>query len=139
MPILYAILGAKGFIFFSEHGITLKAEMICPGTTEKVWPDVDAMAKEMKHLEPYILGIEPGPKVTVSGTDRVMARAFKAENGRIAVMIVALGPDPVKAKISLKLPAGVKLKSRFGLTTGSDGEYEFSADAIDSDVLEEAE
>ena len=139
MPMLCAMLGAKGFIFFSEHGITLKAEAVCPGITKKVWPDVEAMAREMKHLEPYILGIEPGPEVKVSGSDRVMAKAFKAENGRIAVMIVALGPDPVKAKISLKLPAGVKFKSRFGLTKGSDGEYEFAADAIDSDVLEEAE
>lgn len=139
MPMLYAILGAKGFIFFSEHGITLKAEMVCPGITEQIWPDVANMAREMKHLEPYILGIEPGPEVTVMGSDRVLARAFKAENGKFAVMIVAMGPCSAKATISLDLPKGVRLISRFGLTTGRDGLYEFAAEAIDYDVLEEQE
>jgi len=139
MPILFAILGAKGFIFFSEHGITLKAEMVCPGITDKLWPDVANMAQEMKHLEPYILGIEPGPEVKVTGSDRVLAKAFKAENGKLAVMIVALGPNPTEARLSLQLPEDVRLTSRFGLTEGSDGEYVFSAEAIDADVLEEEE
>ena len=139
MPLLCAIMGAKGFIFYSEMGITFWAEKIQPGITEKEWPKVERMAKEMKRLEPYILGIEKAPEVKVSGTDRVMAKAFKAENGKIAVFIVALGPDPVKAEISIDLPAGKTLKSRFGLTTGSNGKYTFAAGEVDSDILEEAE
>lgn len=139
MPLLCAIMGAKGFIFYSEVGITFHAEKILPGITERVWPDVKFMAQEMRRLAPYILGTEPAPEVRVTGTDRVMAKAFKADDGKIAVFIVALGPDPVTAQIEITLPDGVQLKSRTGLTEFKDGKFVFTAQGIDSDILEVAE
>ena len=136
MPLLGAIMGARGFVFFSYTSLFLRGERLIPGSAARDWPAVVEMVQIMKSLEKFIMSKEDGIPVEVIGTDRVMAKLFQAEDGEVALVAVALGPDPVKATI--KVPEHINLKSRFGLTrkTGP-GLYEFTAGAIDADILDQ--
>lgn len=137
MPLLSAIMGAKGFIFYGFTTLFHWLPKIQPDAPEKLWAPVVGMVQVMKSLEPFILSIVPAPEVKVESkpAGRVRARAFKTADGQVRVLIVALGPMPVTAEI--KVPGYVHLKSRFGLTAcDNSGIYHFKAKAIDSDILE---
>ncbi|OQA88437.1 MAG: hypothetical protein BWY31_00300 [Lentisphaerae bacterium ADurb.Bin242] len=137
MPLLCAIMGAKGFIFYGFTTLFHWLPKIQPEAPEKLWPPVVAMVQVMKSLEPFIVSITPAPEVNVESkpVGRVRARAFQTADGQVRVLIVALGPMPVTAEI--KVPGYNQLKSRFGLTENSGaGIYHFKAGAIDSDILE---
>jgi hypothetical protein len=89
----------------------------------------------MNSIEKFVMGKAGAKPVKVSGTDRVMAAILTADDGQQIVVTVALGPDPVKAV--LHLPEDLDLKSRHGKCRKiGAGMYEFTADAIDSDILE---
>lgn len=137
MPLLCAIMGARGFIFYSYIAIFLHSERIMPGSSTTQWANVVAMAKTMRSLEDFILSIEPEIPIRVKAKPegRVMARLFKNDAGDYALVIVALGPD--KSEAVIELPSGVPvLKSEFKQTRHLGGNrYRFHADAIDSDVL----
>ena len=64
---------------------------------------------------------------------QVCARAF-VKDGNVRVVVASLG---AKCDVTLTIPGQPGLKSRFGkIRDLGGGRYAFSADAIDSDVLE---
>ncbi|MEI3002581.1 MAG: hypothetical protein V8T86_17125 [Victivallis sp.] len=69
----------------------------------------------------------------VDSGGEVLARAF-VKDGKARVVVTSLGE---KARALITVPGHAGLKSRFGkIRNLGNGRYEFSADAIDSDILE---
>ncbi len=133
-PLLGAIYGAKGFVFYAYYDIT-EMERRAPERGERDWNYIKEAVHVLRDLEPYIMSTEQAPTTTVKATppEEVFARAF-TKNGKTRVAVVSLGR---KCKAVITVPGHPDLKSRFGKTKNlGGGRYEFAADAIDSDVLE---
>jgi len=137
MPILCAMEGAKGFIFFSYIAFFFHAENIVKGIGPAEWPKVVKMSKVMRSLEDFILSIEPDIPIEVQAQPegRVRAKLFHTADGRYALTVVAMGPDAVEATI--KLPDNVPLlTSETGNTTAlGNNTYRFTAPLVDYDIL----
>ena len=136
MPLLAAIYNAKGFIFYMYDCAVPYVDQRIPGGSAREWPKIQAMAQVMRDLEPFIMSTEKAPEVKIecAPEGEVEARAFVDENRNIRVVMVGLG-QPCKAIITI--PAGFpELKSKFGKTHSlGNGRYEFTASAVDSDIL----
>ncbi len=133
-PLLGAIHGAKGFVFYAYYDITTM-EKRAPERGEQDWDNLKETVQVLHDLEPWIMSTEKAPAVTVESTPEkeVYARAF-VKDGDVRVVIASMG-KPCKAIITV--PGNAELKSRFGKTRAlGNGRYEFTSDAIDSDVLE---
>ena len=93
------------------------------------------MAQMLRELEPFLLSDAPEPELevkTIKG--RIEAKAFAADDGRINVIVTAIGPGEAEAMI--KISGGEKLKSKYGRSTvGQDGIWIFKGKDIDSDIL----
>ena len=136
MPLLGAALGARGFIFYGYITIFLKMKPLTPEIGDRMWEDLKDAAKVLLSLEKFITAKQGAVELPVSGSDRVVSAILRADDGETAVLIVALGPDKVKATVAV--PADKTYRSRFGASRQvAPGVYEFTADAIDSDILEE--
>jgi hypothetical protein len=136
MPLLSAALGARGFIYYGYITIFLKMKKYTPEIGDEAWENLKASAKVIKSLEKYILGKEGARELPVAGTDRVISGLLRADDGTTTVLLVALGPEAAKGTVTL--PADKEYRSRCGRTKKiAPGVYEFSADAIDYDILEE--
>jgi hypothetical protein len=137
MPILCAMEGAKGFIFYSYIAFFFHAENIVKGIGPAEWPKVVKMAKVMRSLEDFILSAEPEIPIEIQAQPegRARARLFHTADGRYALTVVALGPDAVEATI--KLPDNVPLlTSETGNTTAlGNNIYRFTAPLVDYDIL----
>lgn len=133
-PLLGAIHGAKGFVFYAYYDITAQ-EKRAPERGEEDWNNLKETAQLLRDLEPWIMSTEKAPEVTVESApaNEVQARAF-VKDSRVRVVITSLG-QPCKAVVTI--PGVQGLKSRFGRTRDlGGGRYEFAAGAVDSDVLE---
>lgn len=133
-PLLGAIYGAKGFVFYAYYDIT-EMEKRAPARGERDWNNLKDTVQLLRDLEPYIMSTEKAPEVKVesSPAKEVYARAF-AKDGKVRVTVVSLG-TPCKAVITV--PGQPNLKSRFGkIRNLGGGRYEYTAKAIDSDLLE---
>ena len=133
-PLLGAIYGAKGFVFYAYYDIAAM-EKRAPERGEQDWNNLTETVQLLRDLEPWIMSTEKAPAVTVESTpaNEVFARAF-IKDGVVRVAIASLG-KPCKAIITVPGHAG--LTSRFGKTRDlGDGRYEYTSDAVDSDVLE---
>lgn len=134
-PLLGAVYGAKGFVFYAYYDIAAM-EKRAPQRGEEDWNNLKETVQLLRDLEPWIMSTEEAPAVTVepSVEGEVVARAF-VNDGKLRVVIASLGE---KCKAVVTIPGHAGLKSRFGKTRDlGGGRYEFTADAIDSDVLEE--
>ncbi|UKI32109.1 MAG: hypothetical protein L6W00_00280 [Lentisphaeria bacterium] len=110
-------------------------EKRAPERGEQDWNNLTETVQLLRDLEPWIMSTEKAPAVTVESTpaNEVFARAF-IKDGVVRVAIASLG-KPCKAIITVPGHAG--LTSRFGKTRDlGDGRYEYTSDAVDSDVLE---
>lgn len=137
IPLLCAIMGARGFISYSYIAIFHHSENIISGSGAPQWTKGATMAKTMRSLEELILRIEPEVPIKVKGEpdDRVVARLFKTEKGKYAPVMVAPGPDQSEAVIELPPDVPV-LKSEFNRTRHLGGNrYRFQTEAINSDIL----
>ena len=135
MPLLAAIYGAKGFIFYMYDSATVRLDRRWPGRSEKEWPKIVQMVQMLRELEPFLLSAAPAPDVQVSGApeEETVARAFASDSGELRVVIVSLGA-PCKAVIHVD--CGRELRSKFGKTRRiAPGKYEYRASAVDSDIL----
>jgi len=137
MPILCAMEGAKGFIFYSYISFFFHSENIVKGIGPAEWPKVVKMSQVMRSLEDFILSIEPDIPIEVQAQPegRARARLFHTADGRYALTVVAMGPDAVEATI--KLPDNVPpLASETGNTTAlGNNTYRFTAPLVDYDIL----
>lgn len=134
-PLLGAVYGAKGFVFYAYYDIAAM-EKRAPQRGEEDWNNLKETVQLLRDLELWIMSTEEAPAVTVepSVEGEVVARAF-VNDGKLRVVIASLGE---KCKAVVTIPGHAGLKSRFGKTRDlGGGRYEFTADAIDSDVLEE--
>lgn len=135
LPLLSAIHGAKGFLFYSYHEIFAKGSKIDPQLPAKFWPEVVSAVKMLRELEPFILSTTASPELVVKTLDgKVRFCGMTAENGRIAVPLVALSPGKSSALVTV--PEGRKYVSRYGLSAEQpDGKWLFAAKGIDCDIL----
>lgn len=140
MTWLFAIEGAKGFIFYTdplcERIVRQSGEYNDPGHPERMWKNLVPVIRELRGLEPYIMGSAAGPRLgmeIVSG--KVEAGAFQSDSGKTAVMIVAVKGAAAEAVITV--PGKENLKSRYGRTENlGKGRYRFKSPAAAADLLE---
>ena len=139
MSLYAAMLGAKGFVFYSNFDIMQRYDKLLPGSGEREWPKVVEMVKAVKELEPFILSTKGPLPIAVESEppDAVEAGILQDDAGKFRVIVIGTGG---KAKGTFSLPEQFKstaLRSKFGKTKPlGNGRYEFVADAVDSDVLE---
>ena len=128
--LLEALMGAKGFIFFS-YGSCLNFKQ---KTGEDTWPTLAKLASMLKGLEPYLLSLEEAQQPQLEKVEgQVFATAFTAE-GKTTVLIAGLAG---KHSAEIVLPGQPNLKSRFGNTVNlGDGRYRYEGNGADSDILE---
>ena len=131
--LLHAILGAKGFIFYSQFDI-LKGNRWEPGISEKRWAMAAELAAMLRKLEPFLMGIRKVPAIGIAADkkENLSLRAFAADDGTLCIPAVSFGP--VRAIISV--PPGMKFRSEYGrFRKLPDGRWQFNADGMDSDIL----
>ena len=134
MPLLAAIYGARGFLFYSYFDLR-KVDQFLPGSFEREWDKVKKMVAVMKELEPFILSTAKAPAVTVKSepAGSVHAAAMCDEKGNLRIIVVGVGG---KTRAAITVDDKRPLRSKFGLTKRlSDGRYEFLADKVNSDIL----
>lgn len=138
MNLLMAILGAKGFIFFSYPDL-LKPELLAGKeySFRNHWNEVCHAARLLRNLAEYLLSDRIPPETTVRNkSGEVYAASFMNEAGKTATLIAAVGPGNSEAVVVVKGKS--TLKSKYGKTTHiAGGQYLFTGKGIDSDVLEE--
>ena len=135
LPLLAAIYNAKGYYYFSYHGIFAKAKEVDPTHSEKMWPRVASSGKLLNRLAPYLLSDKDSPELKITQQKNLIrGRRFVADNGKEAVILVVINPAPAAAEITL--PAGKKYKSQSGRTVSlGNGKWKFTSEAISYDVL----
>ena len=142
MTLYSAMLGAKGFIFYSNFDIIQRYDMLLPGSGEREWAKVVEMVKSVKELEPFVLSTKKPVTIAVEcePKDSVEAGILLDDAGNYRVIIIGTGG---KARGTFVIPEEIAmlktepLYSKFGKTKLLDsGRYEFVTDAVDSDILE---
>ena len=142
MSLYAAMLGAKGFVFYSNFDIMQRYDRLLPGSGEREWAKVVEMVKPVKELEPFILSTKQPITLAVISepVGAVEAGALLDDNGNYRVIVIGTGG---KARGIFELPENIAklntepLQSKFGKATHLGGNrYEFNADSVDSDVLE---
>jgi hypothetical protein len=117
---------------------------LLPGSGEREWAKGVEMVKPLKELELFILSTKPPLPIAVESKpkDAVEAGILFDDTGHFRVIVIGTGG---KAKGTFTLPENLRtvdgkelpLHSKFGNTRFlGNGRYEFSTDAVDSDVLE---
>lgn len=136
MPLLAAIHGTKGYIFYMYGCVVPYADKRTPGSSAKEWPKVAAMAQKLNELAPFLLADADAPRVTVEcePAGEIEARAFSGGNGGVRVLIVGMGA-PCKGIVTVeRAPA---LQSQTGRSRALSGNrYEFTANSVSYDILE---
>ena len=142
MALYAAMLGAKGFVFYSNFDICQRYDNLLPGSGEREWAKVVEMVKPVKALEPFILSTKQPLPLAVESEPKeaVEAGLLFDDAGNCRVIIIGTGG---KATGTFTLPENVlkrktePLRSTFGKTKPlGNGRYTFTADAVDSDILE---
>lgn len=132
MTLLYAICGAKAFLFYSDYAIFDKGEKLNPGSSTAEWSKLVDTVGMLRRLEPWLLSGEKAP-AAVSSDPRLRVRAFSYQN-RCAVLLCSPGTDNVSATV--RIDGAPVLRSLYGLTVrNADGEYVFKSKGVGSDIL----
>ncbi len=135
VPLLAAIHGAKGFLFYSYHEVFAKGSKFEPEHPAEFWPKVVSAVKMLRELEPFILSITEAPALKLENRQgKIRCRIMKTAAGNLAIPIVAFSPG--KSSVRIKLPSGKKFYSRYGLSRRqTDGTWLFTANGIDCDII----
>ena len=131
IALLEAIYGARGFVFYSYFDLLAGPD---EDQYRIRWPELKAVAAELKALEPFLLSKWP-IRTPAIGTEsgEINAGTFQSDDGRTAVLISAIGPGPAEATLEVGI-AG--LQSRCGNTTEiAPGVYRFAGEDICGDIL----
>jgi len=135
MSLLCALMGAKGFVYYSYSDLSGHISPTAKPDFERRWPEVCRMAGVMQSLAPFILAEQSGPHVAVTveaGT--VLAKGFTDSGGRVRVLVTGIGPGESRALLTVtpKTP----LRSQFGNCTALGAhQYRFRGTDICSDIL----
>ena len=139
MALYAAMLGAKGFVFYSNFDILLNYDKLLPGSGKREWAKVVEMVQSIKELEPFVLSTKQPLEIVVESEpkDAVEAGMLLDDAGNLRIIVIGTGG---KAKGTFTLPEEFRSaspRSKFGKTKSlGSGRYEFVADAVDSDILE---
>lgn len=134
MSLMFAIHGAKGFMFYSYHDLFKKY----PGPDfPRRWPEACRVAKTLNSLAPFIMSDVDGPEVEAVFSQGIgSAKGFADGQGNVRVLIAA-GVNAGPQEATIKIKTSKTWKSKYGLTTRSaDGSYRFLGKDICYDVLE---
>ena len=132
MALLYAVCGAKGFVFYSDFDLYHRAEKLAPGRRDTEWSKVCRMVEVLKKIEPYLMSGHPAERIRIESRIHAQARGFADEQGKYCAVIAATDRN---AKLTFTVP-GKHLVSLFGRTRDlGNSRYEFNAPEIASDVL----
>ena len=133
LPLLGAIYGAKGFVFYSYHEVFVHGDNVQPGFSDIFWPRVVQAVQVLKQLEPFIMSTESVSQVAVTSTAGTLrSRTFSA-NGKIAVVIVGIKNETNNGEGVL--PAGKKFTSLYGRTQIDGSKFTFTSSGVNYDVL----
>ncbi|MDR2705388.1 MAG: hypothetical protein LBC02_06390 [Planctomycetaceae bacterium] len=143
MTLYAAMLGAKGFVFYSNFDICQRYEQVLPGSgiAEREWAKVVEMVKPVKELQPFILSTKKPLEITVASEpkDAVEVGALLDDQGNYRIIVIGTGGN---AKGVFTLPEiltklkSEPLQSKFGKTKSlGNGKYEFVTESVDSDIL----
>jgi hypothetical protein len=135
--LMTAIYGARSFVFYA-HQASMKMVKPFGKSFDELWKDVCDVAQTMRDLEEYLLGdalpVVP-PMEVKSGNPRV--QVLTANSGRQAVILTTVG-DSKTTEVLIDLDPDRRFVSKYGRTTSlGDGQYRFSCEYMDCDVLEE--
>ena len=140
MIFLYAIEGARGFLFFSDP-MTEKirkqsVQYNAPSHPEQMWQNLLPAVRDLKSVESFILGKQGPTRLQLAEKKGKCAAAlFENDKGKKAVLVVAVSGK--EAECEFTVPGETSLKSRFGKTENlGGGRYRFKGTAASSDVLE---
>ncbi|MDR2117780.1 MAG: hypothetical protein LBP87_15495, partial [Planctomycetaceae bacterium] len=133
MTLYAAMLGAKGFVFYSNFDICQRYEKVLPksGIAEREWAKVVEMVKPLKELEPFILSTKKPLELAVESEpkDVVEAGALLDDQGNYRIIVIGTNG---KAKGVFTLPESLTklknepLRSKFGKTKSlGNNKYEF--------------
>ncbi len=135
MALMFAIHGAKGFLFYSYH------DMFGPLTAPdfpRRWPEAVKVAKTLNSLAPFLVSDVDGPAVEATFSRGIgSAKGFADGEGKVRILISAgIVGGPQAATIKVKTAKA--LKAKYGRTARqADGSYLFLGKDICYDVLEE--
>ncbi|MBN2642956.1 MAG: carbohydrate binding domain-containing protein [Victivallales bacterium] len=138
MALLYAGMGAKGFIFYSFHDLWRKYSK---DSGNEQWTKLCNVASLLKELEPYIMSGKPIKNVAIKCNSPNTVKAFQLENeqNKKILIIIAMTPTYNEASIQINHLQDYKdYKSRFGLSSKqADGSFTFKSKGIGSDIIEQ--
>ena len=139
MAYYFVIYGVKGLMFYTYFSEFHKERLtLCgdPGYYDDMLLKIKRLVSSIRFIEPFVLSLEKPPTFTIKSTGKVVveARAFKANNGKICLIIV--GPGGGKAEAVITVPEIDDLKSKYGHTVNlGGGKYKFTSAKLGSDVL----
>ena len=132
LPLLGAIHGAKGFVFYS-YGEISHNENLHPGFTDLFWPRIVQAASVLKRLEPFIMSLEKPEQIELNVSEGALRSRVFSANGKTAVVIVALQDAPNAGTGTL--PAGKEFISLYRRTQVKGDTFSFTSSGVDFDVL----
>lgn len=128
MSLLSIIYGAKGIIFYSFFD-----QFRPENQFQARWPELCQVAAELSELAPYVLGdADPATPHPLKSSGQIRTRLFRSDDGRDALVIVALGPGKATAEFTLP---GTWISRRGKTIRQPSGKYCFTAGNIDCDIL----
>ena len=140
MIFLYAIEGARGFLFYTDP-MTEKirkqsVQYNAPSHPEQMWQNILPAIRDLKSVESFILGKQGPTRLQLAEKKGKCAAAlFENDKGKKAVLVVAVSGK--EAECEFTVPGETSLKSWFGKTENlGGGRYRFKGTAASSDVLE---
>lgn len=133
--LLYAISGAKGFLFYSYWDLMDYQKKRDPARAAREWKDVVSVIQALKKLEPFLMSTQKAPEISVEpkNSGSVYAKAFTAEDGRMCVVIAGIDDE---AEAVITVSKGKMLKSEYGFTEYlGNGKHLFRTSKLNGDVL----
>ena len=140
MIFLYAIEGARGFLFYTDPMTEkIRKQSVAykvPSHPEQMWQNILPAIRDLKSVESFILGKQGPTRLQVAEKKGKCAAAlFENDRGKKAVLVVAVSGK--EAECEFTVPGETSLRSRFGKTENlGGGRYLFKGTAASSDVLE---
>lgn len=135
MSLLQAIMGAKGFIYYSYSDIAGEKFAVAKPDFERRWADICRTGATIRKLEPFLLADTDGPAVTVDvEAGNVMAKGFSDAQGRVCVLVAGIGPDASGAVLTVS--SSKPLRSVLGKSSAlGESRYRFAGTDICADIL----
>lgn len=134
MPLLAAICGAKGFIFYSYDGAVSRTEKKSPEDAQYNWNALTRAAGLLNDLAPFITsGITEDIKFEANQAGNFKGKIFKDGKGNVRVVLVGMHGKAVARFFLKQYP---NLKSTTGLTKlKKNNLYEINVEGVQFDIL----